>query len=532
LIGLSYLGWQLAELPFIPFDLFDWLARVLPGDVVTFGIDSIVNLISAVNDLLKLGQTSAVAKTAEQLLALGLTVLIGAGVGLVIAVLQQRFNWSGVQSGFWVGLITFVLFGVVELDLGMMESPVPSLLWLGLLLVGWGLFIGRVLEVRKGLAVEEADQSRRAILVQVAGGSALLAVTAWGLGRWLGGQPEETGASQPLADLASETPEPAMTATAVSSDSQQATSPPDVTPTSTTREQVPPAPGTRPEVTSNEDFYRIDINTRPVQINKEEWNLETAGLFENPRVLTLADLMAFPTVRQPITLSCISNRIGGGLISTSYWTGLRLRDLLQDLGLLPEAQELYIEAADGFYESVAMQDMMDPRTLLVYGMNDETLPTAHGFPLRIYIPNRYGMKQPKWITRMEAIDNQGPGYWVDRGWSAEARPHIVSVIDSIAQDRATNGSIPIGGIAWAGDRGIQKVEVQVDDGEWTEATLRTPPLGPLTWVQWRYDWPSSSGRHQFRVRATDGTGMLQIEQETDVRPDGATGYHSLTEMIS
>jgi hypothetical protein len=291
------------------------------------------------------------------------------------------------------------------------------------------------------------------------------------------------------------------------------------------RERVEPAPGTRPELTPTRDFYRIDINTRPVAVDGQSWTLEVAGLFDKPRPLTLADLMAYPAITQAITLSCISNPVGGDLISTGNWTGARLRDVLKDLGLRPEAKELAIQAADGFYESVTMEDMMDPRTLLVYGMNGETLPVEHGFPLRIYRPDRYGMKQPKWITRIEAIDHAGAGYWVERGWSATARPQIVSVIDTVAVKQAVGGKVPVGGIAWAGDRGIQKVEVQVDGGEWVAAALRTPPLSQLTWVQWRYDWPLASGSHTLRVRATDGTGALQKEEVTDVRPDGATGYH-------
>jgi hypothetical protein len=160
-------------------------------------------------------------------------------------------------------------------------------------------------------------------------------------------------------------------------------------------------------------------------------------------------------------------------------------------------------------------------------MNGEPLPQGHGFPLRIYIPNRYGMKQPKWIKQITAVGESVLGYWVVRGWSQEARPQIVSVIDSIASDEpSADGRIPVGGIAWAGDRRIEKVELQIDDGEWMEATLRTPPLSQLTWVQWRYDWSPLSGKHEFRVRATDGDGTLQIEEKSGVRPDGATGYHS------
>jgi DMSO/TMAO reductase YedYZ molybdopterin-dependent catalytic subunit len=361
------------------------------------------------------------------------------------------------------------------------------------------------------------------------------------LGRVRAAQQKATGAGQPLADLVTATPEPTATTppspsaqspggTPATTSAPNASSTPLLQPTAaaTMRDRVQPAPGTRLELTPNEDFYRIDINTRPVAIDGTSWVLQVDGLFDNPRLLRLADLTAYPVVTQAITLSCISNPVGGDLISTSNWTGARLRDVLKDLGLRPEAKELYIEAADGFYESVAMEDLMDPRTLLVYGMNGDTLPVEHGYPLRIYIPNRYGMKQPKWIARIEAIDHEGPGYWVQRDWSAEARPQIVSVIDTVARDHTVDGKIPIGGIAWAGDRGIQKVEVQVDGGEWMEAILRTPPLSSLTWVQWRYDWPMVSGRHRFRVRATDGSGALQIEEVNDVYPNGATGYHLVT----
>jgi hypothetical protein len=142
------------------------------------------------------------------------------------------------------------------------------------------------------------------------------------------------------------------------------------------------------------------------------------------------------------------------------------------------------------------------------------------------------MKQPKWIVRITAVEESVMGYWVVRGWSHEAKPQIVSVIDSVAKDDPDpDGHIPIGGIAWAGDRGIKKVELQVDDGNWVETVLRTPPLSPLTWIQWRFDWQPEPGKHTFTVRATDGEGSLQIVEESGVRPDGATGYHSVDVRI-
>ncbi|GAB4548494.1 MAG: hypothetical protein Kow0063_43440 [Anaerolineae bacterium] len=535
-MALWYLGEQSARLPFVPFDVFDWLARTLPGDVITLAIDGIVRTI----DVLNLGPTSTAAKTIEQLMGLAQILVAGGVLGGLIVLVLKATSWKGWQVGSLLGLAACLPIIVVEFELGLAGDPALATLWLALTTIGWGIILGVLLDDREAPQVSQKTDAaaRRAALAKIAGGSAAIALGAWGVGRWLGSsQASSTGASQPLASPPTATPQPgltavpsatATTATPVLQPSMTSSPLPAPTATATMRDRVPPAPGTRLELTPTEDFYRIDINTRPVVIDGESWVLEVAGLFDNPRPLTLEDLAAYPPVTQAITLSCISNRIGGDLIGTSNWTGARLRDVLKDLGLRPEAQELVVKAADGFYESVAMEDLMDPRTLLVYGMNGETLPEEHGFPLRIYIPNRYGMKQPKWITRIEAIDKEGPGYWVDRGWSAEARPQIVSVIDSVAVDQAANGMLPVGGIAWAGDRGIQKVELQVDGGDWVEATLRTPPLSSLTWVQWRYDWPLQAGRHTFRVRATDGSGALQIEKVQGVRPDGATGYHEVT----
>jgi hypothetical protein len=172
--------------------------------------------------------------------------------------------------------------------------------------------------------------------------------------------------------------------------------------------------------------------------------------------------------------------------------------------------------------------MLDERTLLVYAMNGEPLAVEHGYPLRIYIPNRYGMKQPKWITRMEVLDHIGPGYWVDRGWSAQAIVQTTSVIDGATTKKVDpkSNNVPFGGIAWAGARGISKVEVQLDDTPWAAARLRTPPLSPLTWVQWRYDWPAQTGEHVVRVRAYDGSGKMQTTELHTDYPDGATGIYS------
>jgi DMSO/TMAO reductase YedYZ molybdopterin-dependent catalytic subunit len=521
LIALSYLGEQVAGEPFVPFDLFDWLARILPGQLITLVIDSMVKVIV----FLGLGEISSAVKRIEQAQGILMVIVGSVIVGLVLAWVLRRRAWPGRNVGAMAGVVVFLFAAAVEISLGnVAHNPVVALLWLAVLIVGWGTLLGALIASRN-VAEETAGTteafrtSRRAFLIRLAGGSAVLTLAALGLGRLLEKQQQESRAGMPL-------PEPGTSPVGTGAAGGAV---PTVTPVPANRLTV--APGTRPELTPNRDFYRIDINTRPPVVEQASWQLEVKGFFDNPRSLTLSDLMAYPVVTQPITISCISNPIGGSLIGTSNWMGVPLRVVLEDLGLRPEAQEIYIEAVDGFFESVVMQDVMDPRTLLVYGMNDETLPVEHGFPLRIYIPNHYGMKQPKWIKSIEAIDHHGPGYWVERGWSATAFPHIVSIIDTVATSAVENGRVPVGGIAWAGARGIQQVEVQVDDGAWAEAALRLPPLSPLTWVQWRYDWPAVGGRHIFRVRATDGTGALQVEAPAPPYPDGATGYHSLTATI-
>ncbi len=530
-MAILYLGNQLFNLPFVPFDAFDWLARVLPGDVITIGIDAIVSLISAFN----LGDTSQTAKGIEQFMAIVMFILFGACLGILIA--WGTHAWQNIRQwvGSLVGFVAYLLVMIVELSLGSLVQPAVDLLWLTLLFVGWGWIIGKFLIGLEPTLSEEQitdlpQTSRRDVLIRLVAGSAGIAIGAFGLGWLLNPSRQVTGASRPL-----EEPAPNISAKSTVQPTPYTTAPstlPEQTAAAVTRDQIAPAPGTRLELTPNDDFYRIDINTRPLSISEDDWQLEVTGLFERSVNLSLEELMAFPAVTQPITLSCISNRIGGDLIGTSNWTGLRLRDLMEEMGLQPEARSLVVEAKDGFHETVIMKDILDPRTLLVYGMNGETLPVDHGFPLRIYIPDRYGMKQPKWITRITAVDNQPEGYWVRRGWSLEAKPQIVSVIDTVATDDPTeDGLIPIGGIAWAGERGINKVELQFNDDSWVEATLRTPPLSPLTWVQWRYDWDAIPGSYDIRVRATDGMGQLQIEDVSPVRPDGATGYHSTSVRI-
>jgi DMSO/TMAO reductase YedYZ molybdopterin-dependent catalytic subunit len=294
---------------------------------------------------------------------------------------------------------------------------------------------------------------------------------------------------------------------------------------------VVPVPGTRPEYTPIKDHYKVFLQTEPTYIDGASWVLPITGLVNNPMMLTIDDFQTrWESFDQYVTLRCISGRIGTTLISTTQWTGVSVQDVLADLGLQEGAKYLFISSGDGFYETVDIDLIMsDRRIMFCYAWDGNALPQDHGYPLRIWIPDRYGMKQPKWITEIEVTDEYRDGYWVERNWDKVARVKTTSVIDTVAVDHIIEDGderrVPIGGIAYSGARGISRVQVRVDGGEWQDAQLRSP-LSETTWVIWRYEWPFAAGQHLFEVRCAEGDGTPQIEAVTDNRPSGATGIHS------
>jgi len=532
-MAISFLANLAFSLPFLPFDLFEGLTRVLPGSIVDTGIKTMVAVITA----LHLGPTDTTAKLAEQLQGLGLIAITGVVFGLVLGWVERRRPAWLLGTGLAAGFILWV--GMAFAEAVLPQSPAGlliGLIWLLALLVGWGwLLVSLVAAYRVEptpapvVSTMAALQmpgrpTRRNFLWLLGSGIASAVVLSIGIGN---NRQQSTTVSIP------------GTGSSGSADSTvptidlpfgpQYTSGPAASPSpDVLAKRIDPAPGTRPEVTTPDQFYRIDINLFPPHVDAATWRLTINGLVKKPAVLSLNDIVSRPSVTQALTMACISNYVGGDLISSNYWTGVRLKDVLADVGLQPGAQAVSFAAADGFYESVPMSEAMDERTLLVYAMNGQALTPDHGFPLRIYIPNHYGMKQPKWITQMEVTDAVGAGYWVDRGWSQTATPQTTSVIDTVTVDKAAlaqSGVMPLGGIAWAGIRRISKVEVQIDGNPWVEAELRDPTLSPLTWVQWRYDWKATPGSHQVRARATDGSGALQEAVNNGPGPKGATGYH-------
>ncbi len=511
-IVFIYFADQAAGLPFVPFNLFDFMARVLPGSVVTFGI----HLISGVIIRIGFEDVSGASKLAEQIIAL-LQFAVAAGVwGILLALIGRKKSLWLKKAGLISGLVLAVGFILINIYLGF-PSPgmVWSSAWLLVVFSAWGWIFARLLNnISSDVQPKEDVRISRRGFIYLIGLSAVALVT--GL----------SGFIYALQKRASSSIVSASNLFRPEATSGPAASPP----RSELTNRIQPAPGTRPEITPHTEFYRIDINTRPPQVNINDWRLTVSGLVETSREFTIEELKTFPSVSQYITLSCISNSIGGSLISTALWTGLRLKDLLEEVGMLPEAIQVYLRATDGFYESVDMKDIQDDRTLLVYEMNGKPLPVEHGFPLRIYIPNRYGIKQPKWITSLEVIDYEGAGYWVDRGWSKEAYVYTSSVIDNVAENQLTQaGKIPTGGIAWSGERGISNVEVQIDDSPWQKAELRKPALSPLTWLQWRYYFKSKPGEHTIRVQAFDENGKLQaVENRNPDVSDANIGFHSRT----
>jgi len=233
-------------------------------------------------------------------------------------------------------------------------------------------------------------------------------------------------------------------------------------------------------------------------------------------------------VDQYATLTCISNPIGGDLISTTLFQGARLKDILETAELDPSVIDIKFTGVDGYSESLPIEAALHPETLLCYSMGNQPLSKVHGAPLRLYTPGRFGIKNPKWIIKIEAIDSDYKGFWQQRGFTDNGIVQTSAVIDT-TQD-SSDDQVTIGGIAFAGAREIQRVELSIDEGEWTTAELNRP-LSHLTWVIWRAALQLTPGEHRITVRAVDGNGDVQTEIKSSSHPDGVTGHHSIVITI-
>ncbi len=290
--------------------------------------------------------------------------------------------------------------------------------------------------------------------------------------------------------------------------------------------------GISPLVTPNDDFYRIDTAPFSVpQVDLATWRLRVTGMVEREIELTYEDLAALPMVERYVTLSCVSNTVGGDLVGTAKWLGTPLGELLTRAGVGDGAQQIVGRSVDGFTVGFPVDAAFDGREALVaVGMNDEPLPFEHGFPARLVVAGLYGyVSATKWLSEIELTTWDGfDAYWIPRGWAKEAPVKTQSRIDTPRQrSRIRPGITPIAGVAWAPTRGISRVEVRIDDGPWLEAAL-ADALDDDTWRQWMFSWEATPGSHQILVRATDGDGVTQTDAISRPDPDGATGHHTIT----
>jgi DMSO/TMAO reductase YedYZ molybdopterin-dependent catalytic subunit len=283
------------------------------------------------------------------------------------------------------------------------------------------------------------------------------------------------------------------------------------------------------DLTSNENFYVVDEAVIDPSVDVASWLLRVDGHVRQSVAITYDELLALPAVEQVHTLECISNGVGGDLISNARWIGVPLRALLERAGVLDGAIKVAFASVEGYSSALALDTALDPRTLIAYGMNGTALPREHGFPARLLIPGRYGMKCVKWLARISPTTEDYLGFWERRGWTDDATVHTMSRIDwppSHANLRAGQ-AVVLAGIAYAGAKGVGRVEVSTDDRQtWQPATVGRR-YSDITWRRWAYRWaPATAGWYRLAVRAYDDKGALQIAHEQESLPFGATGIHS------
>lgn len=299
------------------------------------------------------------------------------------------------------------------------------------------------------------------------------------------------------------------------------------------------------EVTPTELFYRIDISPIVPSINAETWKLSVNGLVDKPFEITYEQLKAMPSVEQFSTLGCVSNKVGGDLISNAIWKGVPLKNFLEQAQVRPEAKYIVFRCFDGYDVGIPLEKGLEDGTILAYEMNRATLNPAHGFPVRAIVPNIYGMMNAKWIIEIELVDYVYEGFWQRKGWSNIATINTLSsiVMPGSASIRTRfRGFLPassnfrgrtmtIGGIAFAGTKGISKVQVSIDNGStWKDASIKEP-LSPYSWVMWAAELNLPSGQpneYKLTVRATDKAGTVQTSEIREPFPDGSTGYHMIS----
>ena len=444
--------------------------------------------------------------TADKL-ALNVAIVLGALVIAAVLGLLARYHRSWTTAGF-AGIAVLGLFASLR------DPLVDGLLSLVAAVLGVAMaynVLGWLLRLATPSGVAEMPNWDRRRFLGSSIGVAALALVGGGVGRMLLNSRAEaapTAASiSPAVDPVGALPAGAELAVA----------------------------GITPLVVPNNNFYRIDTSLLTPRLDASTWTLSVDGMVDHPFSITYAELLAMEMHEEYVTIACVSNEVGGDLVGNALWKGVRLRTLLDRAGVQARATQIVGHSFDDWTAGFPTAWLDDPNreALVAVAMNGDPLPAEHGFPARLIVPGLYGyVSATKWLTKiglttLEAFN----GYWVPLGWAKEAPILTQSRIDLPQSNQSVKaGQVPVAGVAWAPDRGVARVEVQVDDQPWAAAEL-SAPLSDATWVQWLYRWSATPGTHVVSVRATDGTGEVQTDQVTRPAPDGARGHHTISVTV-
>jgi DMSO/TMAO reductase YedYZ molybdopterin-dependent catalytic subunit len=491
-LGVSELAAGLFRVPSLIEGLGNWVIDNVPTPIkewaiATFGTnDKVVLLISIV----------------------GLAILLGTWVGVVA------------RTRFWVAIVVFIGFGALAawaatadpvVSLGIAVVPAGLAVITGLGSLQW--LYGRSPIDDPETVATGAVVSRRGVLIGIGAVAGLAAVSA-GAGRALiqGAKRSAAGREDLVLPVASA--------------------------------PLPPVPAgaelgiqdLSPVLTPNQDFYRIDTAFSVPRVDIQDWYLSVEGMVDRPFTIDYFDLLEMDMVERDVTLSCVSNEVGGNLVGNARWLGVPLSVILDQAGVQPGAEQLIGRSVDDFTVGFPVEAVYDGREALVaVGMNGDPLPVEHGFPARLVVSGLYGyVSATKWLSSIELTGwDDFDAYWVPRGWAKEAPIKTQSRIDTPRSfQKVAAGPRQVAGVAWAPNRGISKVEVQIGEGaDWIEAGL-SEPLSEGSWLQWAVEWDAPVGSHQISVRATDGEGALQTDERRPPAPDGATGWHTINVRVA
>ena len=474
--------------------LSEWIIKLTPGPVIEFGIEL-------------LGQN-------DKPVLIGLTLVGLILVSCLVGVVALRSLVLGQSIFLLMGVV--LLLAVHEQLPSSVASFVPAVAGVGLAMVTLALLTPKArAAVVSGTAAEPSlggatEPAARRDFLRLAGGLAIGAVVVGATGRVLARSRAALETARRGLNLAvTRGTKPAGAEVGLA--------------------------GITPWRTSQERFYRIDTALSVPQILPSEWRLRVHGSVDRELTLTYQDLAERQPTEAWVTLCCVSNEVGGDLISNAWWSGVRIADVLAEAGVSADADAVLSTSEDGWTCGTPLGPLTDDRNaLFAIAMNGEPLTPEHGFPVRMVVPGLYGyVSATKWVVDLEVTRfSEIEAFWTGNGWAEEGPVKTQSRIDvPMGGTTVKAGDVAVGGIAWAQHTGIAKVEVRVDGGAWQEAKLGS---GSVTdaWRQWAHVWSATVGDHQIQVRATDASGYTQTGDETGVKPDGATGWHTTDVTVS